>query len=64
MNNIRKIREEKKVNRSQLSRISGVPLRTLEDWESGRNKPTDVYQLLKIAHVLECSVEDLVSLDD
>lgn len=64
MNNIRKIREEKSINRTQLARLSGVPLRTIEDWEADRAIPTNVYQLLKVAKVLGCRIEDLICAAD
>ena len=52
------------MSRSELSRQSGVPLRTLEEWEAGRRVPRDVYQLAKVAKVLNCLIEDLIILDD
>ena len=64
MNYIRQLREQKEINRAQLSRLSGVPLRTLEEWEAGRRKPRDVYQLAKVAKVFECAIEDLIDLTD
>ena len=64
MNNVRKIREEKSINRAQLSRTSGVPLRTIEDWEAGKSIPTNVYQLLKVSKVLGCNIEDLICPED
>ncbi len=52
------------MSRSELSRQSGVPLRTLEEWEAGRRIPRDVYQLAKVARVLKCKIEDLIILED
>lgn len=51
---------EKGISRSELSRRSGVPARTLEDWGRRINIPRDVYQLYKVAQVLECHIEDLI----
>jgi DNA-binding transcriptional regulator YiaG len=59
-NNIAELREKSGLSRAELSRRSGVPLRTLEDWDSGRNIPRDVYQLYKVAKVLNCRIEDLI----
>lgn len=64
MNYIRQLREQKEINRAQLSRLSGVPLRTLEEWEAGRRKPRDVYQLAKVAKALDCLIEDLICTDE
>lgn len=62
-----KIEERRKVagmSRSELSRQSDVPLRTLEEWEAGRRVPRDVYQLAKVAKALNCLIEDLIVLDE
>ena len=48
------------MSRLELSRRSGVPARTLEDWAMRKKKSPDVYQLLKVARVLDCSIEDLL----
>lgn len=50
------------LSRAELSRASGVSLRTLEDWESGRNKPRDVYVLARLAKFLHCKIEDLIEI--
>jgi putative transcriptional regulator len=35
---------------SQLAKLLGVPVRTLQEWEQGRNKPTGAAQtLLRVA---------------
>ena len=48
---------EKGMTRSDLSKQSGVPLRTIESW---CRRLRDVYQLLKLAKVLGCQIEDLI----
>ena len=57
---IQHMREMNALTRAELSRCSGVPIRTLEAWEAGVNTPRDVYQLVKVARVLDCLVEELV----
>lgn len=64
MNKIAERRTAAEMSRSELSRRSGVPLRTLEEWEAGRRVPRDVYQLAKVAKALGCLIEDLIVLDD
>lgn len=54
------VRMEKGINRRELSRRSGVPIRTLEGWASRSRLPRDVYQLYKVAQVLGCHIEDLI----
>ena len=54
------IRKEQGISRQELSRRSGVPIRTLDSWSNRARLPRDVYQLLKVAKVLGCQVEDLI----
>ena len=51
---------EQGISRRELSRRSGVPLRTLENWSMRTRLPRDVYQLHKVAKALGCSIEDLM----
>lgn len=37
---IKKAREKLGISRAQMSRIFEIPIRTLEDWESGKRIPT------------------------
>ncbi|MDO4495893.1 MAG: helix-turn-helix transcriptional regulator [Clostridiaceae bacterium] len=64
MTKIQERRTAAGISRSELSRKSGVPLRTLEEWEAERRIPRDVYQLAKVAKALNCKIEDLIVLDD
>lgn len=52
------------ISRKELSRRSGVPARTLENWGAGTRIPRDVYVLRKVARALGCSIEDLLEPDD
>lgn len=63
MNNIKQLRQNLNMSRAELSKQSDVPARTIDDWENGRRKPRDVYQLKKIADVLGCYIEDLIDWD-
>lgn len=38
---IKNLREEAGFNRKDFSRHTGIPLRTLEDWEAGRRTPPE-----------------------
>ena len=38
-NRIRSCREKYHLSRNSFSKLLGIPLRTVEDWESGRRKP-------------------------
>lgn len=51
---------ERGITRAELSRRSGVPIRTLEAWGKRIRVPRDVYVLLKVAQALDCHIEDLI----
>ncbi len=61
MNHIKELRTKKNMNRKQLSDLSGVPSRTIDDWENNRRVPRDVYQLKKVADALQVKIEDLIN---
>lgn len=54
------LRKEQGLSRGELSRRSGVPIRTLEGWSARLRLPRDVYQIYKVAKVLGCRIEDLI----
>ena len=60
MNFIKAIRESKQISRAELSRMSRVPLRTIDDWENNRRVPRDVYQLKRISDALDVTIEQLI----
>ncbi len=49
---IRELRESVGENRSEFSKHTGIPVRTLEDWEAGRRTPPE-YIPRMIAYQLE-----------
>ena len=51
---------EKGMSRADLSRQSGVPVRTLEQWGRRLRVPRDVYVLQKVARALGYQIEDLI----
>ena len=40
-NRIRQLREQTGMNRKEFSEYTGIPVRTLEDWEAGRRTPPE-----------------------
>lgn len=58
-NKIQEVRKAAGVTQKALSELSGVPKRTIEDWEAQKNEP-GAYKLYSIAKVLNCSIEDLI----
>lgn len=52
---IKQIRTEKGLSRAALSRISGISIRTLEDWEAGKRNPRNFDLIDAVANALKCS---------
>ncbi len=55
---IKQIRTEKGLSRAALSRISGISIRTLEDWEAGKRNPRNFDLIDAVANALKCSPSD------
>ena len=55
-------RKDAGLSRAKLSALSGVPVRTIEDWESGVRLPRDVWQIWKIASALNLTIEEYLGL--
>lgn len=48
------------MTKKELAERSGVPLGTIDQWTRRLRKSPNVYQLYKVAKVLECHIEDLI----
>lgn len=58
MNRIKKIRRNKKMSQSDIAKIIKVKQNTISQWEREIRMP-NVRQALKLAEILETTVEDL-----
>lgn len=60
--NLKKIREDKGLTRKELSAMSGVNFRSLQDYEQGHKEinSAKAETLYQISQVLECSMEELI----
>lgn len=61
---MKKIRKKRGISRAELSRRTGIPIRTLEAYEQGRRDPAgmNVERFLRLADELDCSCEILANL--
>lgn len=46
------------LSRAALARISGISIRTLEDWEAGKRNPRNFDLIDTVANALKCSPAD------
>lgn len=61
--NIRKMRKEKGLTQEELAEKIGVKQGAISQFECGVIQPS-VNTLVKIANVLDCSVDDLIAPDE
>jgi DNA-binding Xre family transcriptional regulator len=54
------IRTEKRISRTKLSNLSGVPKETIESWEMHYANPVRINDLNNIAIVLDCYLDDFL----
>lgn len=57
---IRALRDEQGLSRSDLCIKARVAYENIANWEVGRTVPSDMEALVRIAHVLGTTAEDLV----
>ena len=60
---LKDIRLEKKISQKELAKQINSTQQTYSDYETGRTNP-DIETLIKIANILECSVDYLIGRED
>ena len=53
-------RKEKQMQQKRLAELSGVSLRSIQNWESGTRRPSNLEAVRQVAQVLEVSVSELI----
>lgn len=56
---VKQERTEKGIGRTELARLSGVTLRTLENWEYKKTIPNDIKNIIAVCEVLEIDLNDI-----
>ena len=59
-NNLRKLREIKKISQEKLARLADVSNNTIIKIEAGKNQNPTLVTLKKISKALDVSVDDLI----
>lgn len=59
-NNIKRLREAKRLSQEKLARLADVANNTLIKMESGENKNPTLETLKKVAKALDVSVDDII----
>lgn len=61
-NRVAEVRQAAGLSQAKLADLSGVPRRTIQDWEAQKFEP-GAYKLYRVAKVLGCNTDDLI-IDD
>jgi transcriptional regulator with XRE-family HTH domain len=62
-NNVALLRKKKGLSQEKLAELLGCSRQTITRWETGSREPR-VSDLLKIASVLDCTIEDLINISN
>ena len=62
--NLTKMRVKVGMKQTELARVSGVPLRTIQGWELNGMAGAALSKAYKIAKALGCQIEDLLDEED
>ena len=60
MNNLRNIRKKRGISLKQLHEMTGIPFRTLEDWDGEKRQIQAYHRIKMLAKVLKCDMDDLM----
>ena len=61
MNNLKNLRKEKGYSLRQLNEMTGIPFRTLEDWDNEKRQIQAYHRIKALSAVLECDMDDLMT---
>lgn len=61
MNNLRNLRKENGISLAELHRITGYPLRTLEDWEAERVTISSYHRMKKLSEIFDITIDELMT---
>lgn len=61
MNNLRNLRKEMGLSIPELHRRTGIPTRTLENWDAEKRTPDTYHRIVSLAKVLRCTPDDLMT---
>lgn len=62
-NRIAEVRQAAGLSQQQLVELSGIPRRTLQMWENNQTAP-DIYKAYQLAKTLNCTIEDLLVIEE
>lgn len=61
MNDLRNLRKEAGYTIKRLHELTGIPVRTLEDWDSEKRQIQSYHRIKALARVFGCNTDDLMT---
>lgn len=61
MNNLRNLRKAKGLSLAELHRMTGYPLRTLEDWDSERKIISSYHRIKRLSEILGVTMDEFMT---
>lgn len=57
---LKELRKAKGFSQEELSKSSGIPVKTIQSWEQGARMPRDIYVIERLCNALGISIDDLL----
>ena len=64
MNNLRNLRKRKGISIPKLHEMTGIPLRTLEDWDAEKRQIQAYHRVKILAAALECTMDEVMEKEE
>lgn len=64
MNNLRNIRKRNGYTIKQLHEMTGLPIRSLEDWDAEKRQIQSYHRIKLLARVLDCDMDELMTKEE
>lgn len=64
MNNLRNLRKEKGLTLPEIHRMTGIPLRSLEEYDANRIIISHYHRIKELSKVIGCTMDELMLFED
>ena len=64
MNNLRNLRKKAGYTIKQLHELTGIPVRSLEDWDAEKRQIQSYHRIKALAAVLRCGMDELMTKEE
>lgn len=64
MNNLKNLRKKRGYSIKQLHEMTGIPVRSLEDWDAEKRQIQAYHRIKALSEVLNCDMDDLMTKEE